>query len=154
MPSELSHAFLMRLQATLLPPLFPDMMYKLTIHSTLHALRPPRLALPSAKPHTIPVRMSFHVSPPQTMTETFAGQLLGLISPDVLKPGQNLDELTFISIDANGVDVRLRCGSQTSVERINFGRKARGAPAACLAYIWRMDPILCRLALTTSAPHG
>jgi len=32
-----------------------------------------------------------------------------------------IHELMFISIDANGVDMRIRIGSEYSVERVSFG---------------------------------
>ena len=34
---------------------------------------------------------------------------------------EDVNELTFISIDANGVDMRIRMGSEYSVERLTFG---------------------------------
>lgn len=36
-----------------------------------------------------------------------------------------VDDLTFISIDATGVDIRVRHGSEFSVERIGFSKKVR-----------------------------
>ncbi len=40
------------------------------------------------------------------------------------------DEVLFISIDASGVDVRLRMGAEFCVERINFGSKVSSAAQA------------------------
>lgn len=38
---------------------------------------------------------------------------------------RTVDELFFISIDATGVDIRVRTGSEFSVERIGFEHKVR-----------------------------
>lgn len=59
------------------------------------------------------------------LSDTFAEELKQLVAPALVKPGATVDEVIFISIDANGVDVRLRVGSEFYVERVNFGHKVR-----------------------------
>jgi len=66
----------------------------------------------------------------QMLGDEFGAGVLEFISPVVLKPGQSISELVFISIDANGVDVRVRVGPEFHVERVNFGRKVNSAAEA------------------------
>lgn len=53
----------------------------------------------------------------------FADQLRPLIVADP----SSIEELVFISIDATGVDVRIRVGAEFNVERVNFGTKVGGS---------------------------
>lgn len=48
----------------------------------------------------------------------FADEFKSLLRPSA--PGE-IHELMFISIDANGVDIRIRMGLEYSVERVSFG---------------------------------
>ncbi|KAG2499019.1 hypothetical protein HYH03_003205 [Edaphochlamys debaryana] len=52
----------------------------------------------------------------QVLNEQFAPVLRAKLGSG----GRPLDELVFISIDASGVDMRVRCGHEFSVERIGF----------------------------------
>ncbi len=61
--------------------------------------------------------------PLQVLNERFAPDLRTKLSCGAPRP---LDELLFISIDATGVDIRVRTGQEFSVERIGFGQKVGG----------------------------
>ncbi len=53
-----------------------------------------------------------------------------LIKPTLKNPQAEIEEVVFISIDASGVDVRIRVGSEFNVERISFGERVTSAAAA------------------------
>jgi len=63
----------------------------------------------------------------QTLNELFSRDLVKLISPSLPQP---VDELIFISIDASGADVRVRMGSEFSVERLGFSSKVHNVEEA------------------------
>lgn len=65
---------------------------------------------------------------PQVLNEMFTQDLKRLVSPH-----QDVDELIFISIDATGVDIRVRTGSEFNVERIGFGTKVHTLEEAIAA---------------------
>lgn len=48
----------------------------------------------------------------------FAEDFKSLLRPTA---ADEIHELMFVSIDANGVDMRIRLGSDYSVERVSFG---------------------------------
>ena len=64
--------------------------------------------------------------PTQTLNEMFEADLEKL----VVFSEPKVDELTFISIDASGADIRVRAGSEFSVERITFGSKVHNKKEA------------------------
>lgn len=43
---------------------------------------------------------------------------------------EDVTELTFISIDAYGIDMRIRMGAEYSVERLSFGEKVEDEAGA------------------------
>jgi hypothetical protein len=65
----------------------------------------------------------------QVLNDMFAEEFKSLLRPTA---PDEIHELIFISIDANGVDMRIRMGSEYSVERVSFGERVedeRGAIA-------------------------
>ncbi|KAG1662328.1 hypothetical protein FOA52_011486 [Chlamydomonas sp. UWO 241] len=56
----------------------------------------------------------------QALTEAFQADLTTLMTAAV---GRTVTEVMFISIDANGADLRLRCAQEFNVERLAFGHK-------------------------------
>ncbi|KAL6762343.1 hypothetical protein V8C86DRAFT_2520386 [Haematococcus lacustris] len=72
----------------------------------------------SSRPDDIVVDNVTHVL--AELNRALGQELKQFISPSPTHP---IDELLFISIDAGGVDVRVRCGSDFNVERISFGCK-------------------------------
>ncbi|KAG2499004.1 hypothetical protein HYH03_003190 [Edaphochlamys debaryana] len=65
----------------------------------------------------------------QVLNEQFAPVLRAKLGSG----GRPLDELVFISIDASGVDMRVRCGHEFSVERIGFADRVTNEEEAVAA---------------------
>uniref|UniRef100_A0A7R9V107 CREG-like beta-barrel domain-containing protein n=1 Tax=Chlamydomonas euryale TaxID=1486919 RepID=A0A7R9V107_9CHLO len=56
----------------------------------------------------------------QSLTEQFSKELIELLC---VKTGESVSEVIFISMDAHGADVRLRCAHEFNVERLAFARE-------------------------------
>ncbi|GLC37779.1 hypothetical protein PLESTB_001476000 [Pleodorina starrii] len=75
----------------------------------------------------------------------------GPLLRDKLRCGSRpLDELVFISIDASGVDMRVRTGSEFSVERIGFPEKVSTPAQVKVA----MRQVVADVSRTAPAPCG
>lgn len=66
----------------------------------------------------------------QVLNGKFSTQLRGLMS----RPGQSADDAAVISVDRLGADIRVRAGSDYSVERLGFLRDVHTIDDAVAAF--------------------
>ena len=73
---------------------------------------------------------------PQTLNDTFSAELKQMLG----SPGDAVSDAAFISIDRLGTDVRVRQGTDYSVQRIGFEQVSTVAPASDVPFGCRALP--------------